>query len=453
MPQIRMSKQPRILLVLTEFPPRIGGMQTHALALATHLHSRGYPVRVITYRANRHEEKNAATEFDAHLPFPVERVLSRLGFWHNIQLIVAESQAFRAELVYCSTVFYGYLRTELDIPVICRSVGNDVMRPWIAYPFRFGSRVVGSAFLEQPLYDLFKKFNYPEWIEMLFRNRRRRVMADSARMMDLVMANSEFTADLLYELGISEDRIQILVGGVDVNRFRCPSPQRIRKKLRLALGLPPKCFLITTACRMVAKKGVDFLLDSLPDLRRRMPDVHLLVIGAGRHEGRYRRQAGRLGLTEHVTFAGRIPQGQIHQYYWASNLFVLASRLQVNPVTGLKDAETMGRVLCEANASGLPVVASRSGGIPSVIKHERNGLLFEPDNARELMRMIGRVRRDKHLRRKLIERGLELAKSQFDWSVVVSAHEKAIRGVLKRRPKRKVGSVPVSTRREVLVGS
>ena len=448
-----MSKQPRILLVLTEFPPRIGGMQTHALALATHLHDRGYPLRVVTYRANRHEEKNAAVNFDAHLPFTVERTLSRLGFWHNLDLIARECQRFRADLVYSSTVFYGYLRKELEIPVICRSVGNDVMRPWIAYPFRFGSRLVGSAVLEQPLYDLFKKFNYPEWIEVLFRNRRRQVMAESARMMDLVMANSDFTAELLQELGIKDDRIQVLVGGVDVHRFRCPSPQRIRKKMRLALGLPPKCFLITTACRMVAKKGVDFLLDSLPEIRRRMPDVHLLVIGAGRHEGRYRRQAKRLGLGEHVTFAGRIVQDQIQKYYWASNLFVLASRLQVNPLTGLKDAETMGRVLCEANAAGLPVVASRSGGIPSVIKHERNGLLFEPDNVRELLRMIGRVRRDKHLRRRLIEKGQELARAQFDWSVVVSVHEKAIRRVLKFRTKRRAGSVPVPSRRAVLVGS
>ncbi len=448
-----MKKQPRILLVLTEFPPRIGGMQTHALALASHLHERGYPVRVVTYRANRHEEKDAGLSFDSGLPFPVRRILSRLGFWHNIQVIAQESRDFDADLVYCSTVFYGYLRRELKVPVICRSVGNDVMRPWIAYPFRFGSRLIGSALFEQPIYDLFKKFNYPEWVEVLFRKRRRAVMAESARMMDLVMANSDFTADLLHELGIRDDRIEVLVGGVDTHRFRCRSPQRIRKKLRMALGLPAKCFLITTACRMVSKKGVDFLLETMPELRRRMPDTHLLVIGAGRHERRYQRMAERLGLSEHVTFCGRIPQNEIHRYYWASNLFVLASRVQVNPLTGLRDAETMGRVLCEANASGLPVIASRSGGIPSVIKHERNGLLFEPDNPKELLRMIARVRRDKNLRDRMIARGMLMAEERFDWSVVVAAHERAIRRVLKRPSRSRRRPAPAATRRAVLVGS
>lgn len=442
---------PRILLILTEFPPRIGGMQTHALALATHLHSRGYPLEVVTYRANRHEEKHAAETVDSHLPFPVRRILSRLGFWNNIRLISDLSRHFEADMVYCSTVFYGYLRNELHVPVICRSVGNDVMRPWIAYPFRFGSRLVGHPLLEQPLYDLFKRFNYPEWIEVLFRRRRRRVMRDSAVLMDLVMANSDYTANLLQELGIEDQRIEVLVGGVDVRRFRCDAPERIRKKLRLALGLPPKCYLLTTACRLVAKKGVDFLLETLSELRQRMPDVHLLVIGAGRHEGRYRRQARRAGLGEHVTFAGRIPQNQIHQYYWASNLFVLASRVQHNPLTGLRDAETMGRVLCEANAAGLPVVASRSGGIPSVIRHERNGLLFEEDNAREFMRMIGRIRKDKNLRKRIVAEGIRLAEQQFDWSVIVGAHEAAIGRVLKRTETRE--SFLNAGRPAVLVGS
>ena len=424
----------KILLVLTEFPPRIGGMQTHALALANYLVGRGYPIEVLTYRANRHEERDAGELFDKDLSFPVHRVLSRLGFWHNIDLISEHAKDFGPDLVYCSTVFYGYVNKHLDVPVICRSVGNDVMRPWIAYPFRFGSKLLGSKLLEQPVYDLFKRFNYPEWIEVFFRKKRYEVMRESARRMKLVMANSDFTADLLHDLGIEDERIQVLVGGVDTERFWCTNPQRVRKKLRIQLDLPPKCFLLTTACRMVAKKGVDFLIRSFADLNSRMPDAHLLIIGAGKHEKRYRRMARRLGVGDNITFAGRVPQSQIHRYYWASNLFVLASRVQINEVTGLRDAETMGRVLCEANAAGLPVVAARSGGIPSVVHHERNGLLFEPDNAEDFIGAVTRVRKDKSLRARMIDIGRRWARDRFDWSVVFQAHEEAFGDIVGTPP-------------------
>lgn len=426
----RSAKLPRILLILTEFPPRIGGMQTHALALAGFLHERGYPIEVITYRSNRHEEKYAVREFDSRLKFPVRRVLSRLGFWRNIETITACSAIFRADVIYSSTVFYGFLRDRLGVPVLCRSVGNDVMRPWIAYPFRFAGWLITISFLEQPLYDLFKKFNYPEWIEVLFRDKRRELMIKSASRMDMILANSHFTASLLSEIGIPSSRIKTVIGGVNSRMFYCSSPEKIRRKLRTTLQLPPRCWLISTACRLVSKKGVDFLLNTFRELLAEMPDAHLLIIGDGRHSKKYRHLAGRLGLEKHVTFAGKVPHDEIQQYFWASNLFVLASRIQINPVTGIRDAETMGRVLCEANASGVPVVAARSGGIPSVIQNKRNGLLFKPNDGTDLKRQILRVRHNPDLKKNMIRTGLKWARERFDWSVVLSAHERCINQTL-----------------------
>ena len=407
-------------------------MQTHALALANHLHARGYPVEVLTYRANRHEEKNAAHTVDAHLPFPVHRILSRVGYWHNVDTITARGREFKPDLIYCSTVFYGFISQELHVPVICRSVGNDIMRPWIVYPFRFAGKLAGHPLLERRLYDLFKRFNYPEWVEILFHKHRYQLMVRSARLLNYVMANSRFTADLLRDIGLPGDRVGEVVGGVDAARFACKSPERIRKKLRVELNLPQKCYLMTTACRLVAKKGVDFLIPSFLELRKRMPDAHLLIIGEGRHEKRYRRLARRLGLREHITFTGRIPQADIQKYYWASNAFVLASRVQVNPGTGLRDAETMGRVLCEANAAGIPVIAARSGGIPSVIRHRKNGLLFEPDNLDDFIAQVVKLRKDATLRKQMVKTGISWAQKKFDWSVIVARHEDIMEKVLAR---------------------
>jgi len=434
-------RRPSILLILTEFPPRIGGMQAHAMSLARHLYKRGYPVEVLTYRPNRHEEKYAVQTHDFRLPFPVHRILSRLGYWHNIELIVNFARQFRPDLIYCSTVFYGFLSEHLDVPVICRSVGNDVMRPWIVYPFRFASRLVSSPFFERSLYDLFKRFNYPEWIEILFHKVRYQLMVRSARLMSYVMANSKYTAELLAEIGLPAQRIGMVVGGVDARLFACRASVRDRQRLRTNLGLPPGRFLIMTACRLVAKKGIDTLVNAFLELRDRMPDAHLVIIGEGRHEKRYRRLVKRLNLNEYVTFTGRVPHSDIQPYYWATDLFVLASRVQVNPVTGLRDAETMGRVLCEANAAGIPVVAASSGGIPSVVAHKRNGLLFEADNVPDLVRQVVKIRTDEVLRKRLVKTGLKWSRERFDWSVIMAEHEKIIDRVLgiksKRSPRKK----------------
>ena len=102
---------------------------------------------------------------------------------------------------------------------------------------------------------------------------------------------------------------------------------------------------------------------------------------------------------------------------------MLASRVKVNPITNQRDAETMGRVLCEANAAGIPVIAARSGGIPSVITHNKNGLLFNSDDEDDFLEQIERMRGEPALAESLADNGLQLARQKFDWSVVMAAHE------------------------------
>jgi glycosyltransferase involved in cell wall biosynthesis len=403
----------RLLLVLTEFPPSIGGMQTHASYLSRHLRDTGHAVEVVTYRSENKEKKDLAWQIDSQLDFVVHRALSRLSYWHNINILREIAGKFKPDLIYCSTIFYGFLREYVSVPVVCRSVGNDVLRPWIAYPFQLGSRVLGTPGLDNWSYSMFKRMNHPEWLTALFEKKRRALVAESVGLIDIVIANSDFTAGLFDEMGVDKERLRVLVGGVDARRFTPNGANR--GDIRRDLGIDDQAYVITTVCRLVAKKGIDFLLKQLPEAR-------LLIVGDGKHKKHYRRLARELGL-ERVTFAGRIDHIRVRQYYWLSDLFVLASRVQVNPLTNQKDAETMGRVLCEANAAGVPVVAARSGGIPSVISHDRNGLLFDSDDEEDFLTQVIRVRNDPDLAHNLSVTGIQLARQKFDWSVILQAHE------------------------------
>lgn len=417
----------RLLLVLTEFPPSIGGMQTHAFYLSRHLIETGHEVQVVTYYAAGREDREATRSFDSTLGFRVHRSLGRISYWHNIEILKRIAREFKPDLIYCSTVFYGPLRDSVEVPIVCRSVGNDVLRPWIAYPFHLGSRMLGASGLDNWAYSMFRRMNYPEWIEVFLDKKRRVLVEQSVRWIDIVIANSDFTAGLFDQMGVDKERLRVLVGGVDAGRFEPNGNKEL--SLRRELGIDEDAYVITTVCRLVAKKGVDFLLQTFPAVRSLVPNAHLLIVGDGKDRKHYRRLAQELELDQ-VTFAGRVDHLQVQRYYWLSDLFVLASRVKVNPVTNQRDAETMGRVLCEANAAGVPVIAARSGGIPSVINHRQNGLLFDSDDEDGFLEQVQVVWNDPALARSLSETGLDMARQKFDWSVVMQAHEHYFREVV-----------------------
>jgi glycosyltransferase involved in cell wall biosynthesis len=417
----------RLLLVLTEFPPSIGGMQTHAFYLSRYLVEAGHDIQVVTYYSPYSEFREAARRFDESLHFPVHRALSRISYWHSIELLKRFAREFQPDLIYCSTIFYGLLRDSVKVPIVCRSVGNDVLRPWIAYPFHLGSRILGASGLDNWAYGMFKRMNSPEWVELLLEEKRRALVERSVQEIDIVIANSSFTANLFEEMGVGADRLRVLVGGVDARRFEPNGHKEL--SLRSELGIAEDAYVIVTVCRLVAKKGVDFLLRAFPAVQALVPKAHLLIVGDGKDRKQCRRLARELKL-ERVTFAGRVDHLQVQRYYWLADLFVLASRVQVNPVTKKRDAETMGRVLCEANAAGVPVIAARSGGIPSVIRHEENGLLFAEDDEGEFLEQIRLLRSDPALARSLSAAGLDTARRQFDWSVIHQAHESYFREVV-----------------------
>jgi glycosyltransferase involved in cell wall biosynthesis len=424
-----LSTIPSLALILTEFPPGIGGMQTHAEFLARALHAAGYAICVYTYRCDDPQLSAAAADFDRRAPYPVRRILSRVGFWANHHSLAKALRESGVALVYASNVYYGLLGDELGVPVICRSVGNDVQRPWIAYPYRFACRMVSHPALEQRLHRWYRRWNAPEWLESAFRQRRHALMRRTARANQVILANSGYTQQLLADVGVSGPRIHVLPGGVDTTRFApCVAT---REAVRREWGLSPDTPVLLTVCRLVAKKGIDFLLAQVPHLRAIAPDLRLIVVGDGKQRGPWTAQVAAAGLGDAVRLVGRVPQHEVQRYFAAADYFVLASRVTTHRVSGLQDAETMGRVLCEANAAGLPVLASRSGGIPSVVTHDDNGLLFESDDARDFLGQFQRLHEDAELRRRLVRRGRERAEQEFAWPLLVAAHQRCFEDVLR----------------------
>ncbi len=180
----------KIFLIFTEFPPKYGGMQTHAFEMAKRL-SQSYEVVVYTYKAI--ELKTEAELFDRQAPYKVKRILSRISFFSNIKKIISDIPHEKPQLIYSSTIYYGILREFIPIPIVCRSVGNDLLRPWIIYPFRFGSHLMQSSFMETIFNRIKKNIDKPPTIDIILKNIRIKLAKRCAMGAELILGNSEYT--------------------------------------------------------------------------------------------------------------------------------------------------------------------------------------------------------------------------------------------------------------------
>lgn len=162
------------------------------------------------------------------------------------------------------------------------------------------------------------------------------------------------------------------------------------------LGVSPDFTIIGCAGRLVPVKGHPYLLRAFrklqPELGKGLPDTRLVLLGGGAEEQKLRDEARSLGISDQVVFAGHRPD--VHRLLGAFDVFAMPS-LQ----------EGLGLAALEAAAAGIPIVASRTGGLPEIIEHEQTGLLVPPTDVDALADALARVLRDPELGRRMASKG------------------------------------------------
>lgn len=172
--------------------------------------------------------------------------------------------------------------------------------------------------------------------------------------------------------------------------------------------------------RLVERKGVRVLVEALS----RGGHDRLTVVGEGPERQRLEQAARDLGLGDRVRFTGSIPSEALRRTIAESDALVLPA---VRDAKG--DVEGLGVVLIEALLAGRPVIASRSGGIVDIVRHEETGLLVEPGDADALAAAITRYRDDPALARVLAAKGREHVEAEFSWDRIIDRLERLYREV------------------------
>lgn len=156
--------------------------------------------------------------------------------------------------------------------------------------------------------------------------------------------------------------------------------------------------------RLVEEKGVGDAIAALPEIVRSRPDAQLLVIGDGPERSRFESAARDLGVAANVSFLGWVDSSQLPDYYAAADLFLGPSKRAANGWV-----EAQGLTFAEALLSGLPVIATASGGIIDLIRDGDTGLLVAENSPPQIAAAVLRLSRDPAEARRLAARGREFA--------------------------------------------
>lgn len=176
-----------------------------------------------------------------------------------------------------------------------------------------------------------------------------RILLPILKTFDLITVTGQYTRNFLVENGISPKKVVIMPHIVE-NSIR---PREREKK-----------FDILTLARLEPVKHIEVLIRAVGIVQQSMPEIRVAIVGDGTHRSKLEALTERLGLQDHITFAGFQPD--VEQWFNQSRLFVLTSEREGFPYT-----------VIEAMLCGIPVIASKCGDITDVIVDGHNGILID----------------------------------------------------------------------------
>lgn len=299
----------------------------------------------------------------------------------------------RIDLIHAHTILPdGFaailLGREFNLPVVCTVHGSDVNE----YPQRSAST-------------------------------RHAIRWALRRVHRLTAVSRQLKSDVLQLAG--ERQVEVVPNGADADLFTASDKPTARR----SLGLRQQDKVIVFVGRLTEVKAIPNLLAALQQIQH-LP-LHLYLVGDGELKAQLAGQAAELGVAGRCTFVGNRPHNEIPQWFSAADCFVLCSRMEGLPT-----------VIPEAMMCGIPIVATRVGGIPDIIEDGETGLLVPPGDTAGLARAIVRVLTDEDLQGHLGRRAAEHAHLEFSWKAnaektaavyqdAISAFRTGTAGVLK----------------------
>ncbi|MFC8530626.1 glycosyltransferase family 4 protein [Nocardia sp. NPDC057227] len=323
----------RTLLVTNDFPPRPGGIQSYLQALAEQLPPDDLVVYAPRWRGDSHERFDAAQKYRV-VRHPTTLMLPTPAVLRRARGLLREHG--------CDTVWFGAAAPLALLAPPLRRAGAE--------------RILASTHGHEV-----------GWSMLPAARQSLRVIGEHT---DVVTYVSKYTRGRFAAAFGPDAALEYLPPGVDPEVFEPDPAARAELRARYGLGDRPTILCLS---RLVPRKGQDALIAALRPVRAQIDGAVLVIAGSGPDEQRLRRLAESSGVAEHVVFTGRVPSGELAAHHTIGDVFAMPCRTRG---AGL-DVEGLGIVFLEASASGVPVVAGRSGGAPETVREGETGYVVD----------------------------------------------------------------------------
>ena len=234
---------------------------------------------------------------------------------------------------------------------------------------------------------------------------------------DIIISPSKHYIDESRFLGEYRDKIVVIPNGINVEDFNIPLS---KEECRGRLGLPVDGEIILFLGTLGPHKGPDILVKAMPRIIKDVPDAELVFAGEGMMRDELEMLSKKICVEKNVRFAGFVEESMKPLYYKAADIFALPSTMST---------ESFGIVNLEAMASGLPIVASRIGGVPDLVKDGENGFLVPPKDSEALAEAIIYLLENEDVREKMGQNGRDKVKD-YSWDRIAKETEKVYYEVL-----------------------
>jgi len=281
---------------------------------------------------------------------------------------------------------------------------------------RLAARLAGVPVIIHTVHGFAFHDQEPFWRQALFRSMERAASHWCDKMIFISQPLIEWA---LKERVTVEDKVVKIYSGIELEQFR-PVTEDEKIRTREKWGIGPGDAVIGVVSKLWGGKGHTVLIEAMKEIKKEVADARLVIVGEGCLYDRLYEQVNRLGLKDSVLFTGF--QMDVSEIVSTFDVAVLPSFF-----------EGMGRVLLEAMAMEKPVVASRVGGIPDLVRDGFNGLLTTPGDVQGLADAIIKILNDRELAVRMGVNCRKMTSNQFSAEAMVKSIKKVYSECLERK--------------------
>lgn len=332
----------KVLITTDLYATSTNGVVTSVRNLMEELEKKGHEVRVLTVseKLKSHKEDNIYYIKSVPLGVVYPDVRMPISYRHRYlrELIDWNPDVIHSQCEYFSYQFAGYISKKTDAPIV--HTYHTLYEQYVTYIFP--SQRIGAYF-----------------VGILSKLRLRNA--------ETIVAPTQKVEMVLKNYGV-HNPIRVVPSGIALDQHKERITEEERKSRRQALGIPEDHTVLLNLGRLGTEKNLQELIELFSIALAQNSKLSLLIVGDGPARKDLEELSVRLGVADHVVFAGMVAPSEVHKYYQLGDIFVSAST-----------SETQGLTYIEAAANGLPLLCRRDPCLNDVLVEGRNGYEYEAE--------------------------------------------------------------------------